>query len=47
MCVSISNIDCEHNFCYNVIFVNNDICGSLCVQYKYKGNVLTPLSWEI
>ena len=23
-------------FCYNVICVNNDVCGYLCVQYKYN-----------
>ena len=34
-------------FCYNVICVNNNVCGSLCVPYKYKGNVLIQLSWEI
>ena len=43
-------------FSYKVICVNNNVCGSLCVTYKYKGNVfflfdkgnvLIPLSWEI
>ena len=23
-------------FCYNVICVSNDVCGCLCVQYKYN-----------
>ena len=45
--MSVSNIDCVNTFCYNVICVNNDVCGSLCVQYKYNGNILTPLLWEI
>ena len=26
-------------FCYNVICVNNNVCGGLCVPYKYKRNV--------
>ena len=47
MCMSLSDIDYIHYFYYNVICVNNDVSGSLCVQYKYKRSVLTPLSWEI
>ena len=46
MCVCQILIVCI-NFCYNVICVNNDMWGSLCVQYEYKRNVLTSLSWEI
>ena len=34
-------------FRYNVICENNNACGSLCVSYKYKENVLIPLSWKI
>ena len=47
MCMSLSDIDCIHYFYYNVICVNNNVCGSLCVPYKYKGNVLISLSWKI
>ena len=46
MCVSVFNINCMYYFFFNVISVNllkknvicvnNDVCGYLCIQYKYN-----------
>ena len=39
VCENMSNINCVHYFCYNTICVNYNVCGCLCVQYKYNINL--------
>ena len=49
MCMSVCNIDCVCIiFCYNVICVNNNVCGSLCVQYKNNTYVANEkVTWHL